>query len=299
VAAIFRGDQLVIPDPNTVLQREDRLLLVGQPDRLSAIAEYLRVGRARFPLPYGTAIAGPVWGAPSVDLLREVAYLAAAVGRAELALTICGRDEGCAPAAEGLELPAAIRWSSVDSSPADAVSALLARPLPGCLVVPHGSPRWPRPFSGLSHPLRRALDEANVPILVPRGSFPYESILLPAARNPLPQGAVQVAFDLAEQLGGELVTLHVQAPAALEETSDDASAIDAALDELASVRRRQVLHERRAGNPIAEIMHLARPRQLVVLSHRRGRRWRSLRPDVSAFLAQRLQDSLVILPVDA
>jgi Trk K+ transport system NAD-binding subunit/nucleotide-binding universal stress UspA family protein len=299
VAAIFRGDQLVIPDPNTVLQSEDRLLLVGQPDRLSEIGEYLRVGRAQFPLPYGTVIAGPVWGAPSAALINEVAYLAAGVGLKEVALTICGEDEGWGSMAATLDLPAAVRWDKTSSGPIEAISALLSYPSPGCLVIPNAPARLPRPFAGVSRALRWALDGAYVPIFVPRGTFPYEQVLLPAARTPLPHGAVQVAFDLSEQLGAELLTVHVQAPATLEETSDAASEIDAAVDELAAVRRRQLKHERREGNPIAEIQRLAAAHQVMILSHRRGKRWRSLRPDVSAYLAQRFRSSVVILPVDS
>lgn len=298
LAAVYRDKQLILPEPEVVLQAGDRLLLVGQPDRLSVIAEYLRVGRPQFPLPYGTSIAGPVWGEPSPALLQEVAYLAQGVGLKEICLTVCGGERGWQAAADRLDLPVNVRWGVSDASAADAVSEVLGRIGPGCLVVPPGRARLPRPFAGLAPPLKRALQEAHVPVLVPRGCFPYERILLPVFRTPLPQGAVQSSFDLAEQLSAELVTVHVQAPAFLEEHGDDAAVVVSAVDEMAAVRRRQVQHERRTGNPLGELQQLSQPNQLIVLSHRRGRRWRSFRPDVSAYLAQRFSCTALILPVD-
>ncbi|MGI8551383.1 MAG: TrkA C-terminal domain-containing protein [Dehalococcoidia bacterium] len=297
-AAIYRQDQLILPTDNTMLEADDRLLLVGRPDRLRDIADYLRVGQARFPLPYGTTLLGPVWGEPSLDLLHELAYVAGATSIEAIEVTVCGSDPAWRSAAETIEFPVRLSWASTSRSPEDAVSELLRQPARGCLFVPHQKPRLPRPFSGVTLPLQRALDQAHMPVLIPRGSFPYERVLLPVFRSPLPQGAVQAAFDLSEQLHASLITLHVQAPSALEEHSDDTATIGAALDEQAALRRARVQHERRSGNPIAEISRLAGPNQLAVISHRRGRRWRSLRPDISSYLAQRLQNSALILPSD-
>ncbi|MHB8577575.1 MAG: TrkA C-terminal domain-containing protein [Dehalococcoidia bacterium] len=298
VAAIFRGAELVLPEPDTVLQPDDRLLLAGRPDRLSAVAEYLRVGRAQFPLPYGSTIAGPVWGKPSNLFLQEVAYLAAGVGVKELALVACEHEADWRALADGMDLPAAIRWSASDRAPADAVSEVIGSLSPGCLIVPPGRARLPRPFAGLTRPLSRALREAHVPVLVPRGTFPYQRVLLPVFRSPVPHGAVQSAFDLAEQLQAPLTTVHVQAPAFLQEHGDEAAVVSAAVDEIAAVRRRQVQHEQRVGNPLAELQAFERQYQLLVLSHRRGRRWRSLRPDISAYLTQRFAGTVLVLPMD-
>lgn len=299
VAAVFRGDELLLPAPETVLRADDRLLLVGQPDRLAVIAEYLRVGRAHFPLPNGGTIAGAVWGAPRPALLQEVAALVAGVGLQEVALTACDDVAAWQAAAEQLDLPAAVRWSKSERGPADTVSEVLNTLSPGCLVLPPERSRLPRPFSGAAAPLARALAESAAPIFIPRGTYPYERIVLPVVRSPLPNGAVQAALDLAEQLHAELVTVHVRAAAFLAEHGDEEAVVAAAVDEMAAVRRREVQHERRTGNPLAELQRLAGPNQLAVFSHRRGRRWRGLRPDLSAYLAQRFAGSAIVVPVDA
>jgi Trk K+ transport system NAD-binding subunit len=298
VAAIFRENRLILPERETVLQVDDRLLLVGPPERLSLVTEYLSVGRAQFPLPYGTVIGGPVWGKPSEGLLREVAYCASAVGvQAPLLLQISGETSGWQELAERLDLPVSIQWSSTDLTPEGAVSEMLAQPEIGCLVVPPGHAYLPRPFSGVTAPLRKALQTANIPLFVPKGTFPYERVLFPVAGPRLSQGALQIAFDVAEHLDIPLWTVHVSGPAFLEPNPDETDTT-AAIDQAAALRRRTLRHERRIGNPIAELAELHNPNQLMVLSHRRGRRWRSLKPDISAYLSQRYQDSLLILPVD-
>jgi len=298
VAVLFRGEELVLPQPETVLQAGDRLLLAGTPERLSVISEYLRVGRAQFPLPYGSSIAGIVWGEPSEGFLQEIAYLSHGVGVRELTLVACDHGDGWQGAAERLQLPAEIVWARTNLSPADAVPDVLHRFSPGCLVLPPGQARLPRPFAGLAAPLRAALNESRVPVLVPRGTFPYQQLLLPVFRSPLPPGATQAALDLAEHLGATLTTIHVQSPRFLEEHGDEPGAIASAVDEMASLRRFQVQHERRVGNPLAELQQLAGPNRLVILSHRLGRHWRSLRPDVSAYLAQRFGGSVLVQSVD-
>jgi Trk K+ transport system NAD-binding subunit len=298
VAAVFRGDELLLPEPETVPQADDRLLLVGQPDRLGVIAEYLRVGRARFPQPNGGTIAGVVWGAPRPVLLQEVAALAAGVGLQEIALVACGRSGDWQAATDALDRAVAVRWSKDERDPAEIVSEVLKDLSPGCLVLPPARARLPHPFAGMAAPLARALNESAVPVFIPRGTFPYERILLPVVRTPLPNGAVQAALDLSEQLHGELVTVHVRAPAFLAEHGDEAAVVTAAVDEMAAVRRREVQHERRTGNPLAELQRLAGPNRLAVFSHHRDRRWHGLRPDLSAYLAQRLAGSALVVPVD-
>lgn len=298
VAVLFRGEELILPQPDTVLQAGDRLLLAGTPEQLSVIAEYLRVGRAQFPLPYGASIAGPVWGEPSEDFLREVAYLANGVGVREVTLSTCDHGDAWRTVAERLPLPVEIAWDSTALHPAAAVTDVVQRFSPGCLVMPAGRPRLPRPFAGLSAPLQTALATAQIPVLLPRGTFPYQQLFLPVFRSPLPPGPTQAALDLADHLGATLTTVHVQAPRFLEEHGDEPDAVAAAVDEMASLRRFQVQHERRVGNPLGELQQLAGPNRLIVLSHRRGRRWRSFRPDVSAYLAQRFNGSVLVQPVD-
>jgi len=297
-AALFRDGELLLPTPDLVLRPDDHLLLVGDPERLRVIAEYLRVGRPQFPLPYGNMLAGPVWGEPSASLLREVAYFAQALGLDRVTLLSCTDHEPWQRLASELDLAVPIRWRRSELTPADAVDEALKAPSLGCLIVPPSRARLPRPFAGVAQPLARALAHASVPVLVPRGSIPYERLLLPVVRTPLPGGAVQAALDLAEQLSAELTTVHVEAPGFLEEHGDEAAVVAVAVDEMAAVRRRMVTHTRVVGNPLSELERTTAPRQLAVFSHRRGRRWRGLRPDVSAFLAQRYRGSALIVPLD-
>ena len=56
IAAIYRGEQLLIPHGDAIIQKGDRLLLTGEPDILPQVGDYLRTGVARFPLQFGTRL---------------------------------------------------------------------------------------------------------------------------------------------------------------------------------------------------------------------------------------------------
>ncbi len=56
VAAIYRRGELVVPHGLTRVEEGDRVLLVGDPALLPAIADYFRAGESEFPLQFGKFI---------------------------------------------------------------------------------------------------------------------------------------------------------------------------------------------------------------------------------------------------
>lgn len=70
VAAIFRKGQLVVPHGQTRVEEGDRVLLVGEPAILPAIADVFRAGESEFPLQFGNMV---YVAHPSVN--AEASYL--------------------------------------------------------------------------------------------------------------------------------------------------------------------------------------------------------------------------------
>jgi Trk K+ transport system NAD-binding subunit len=71
VAAIYRKGHLVVPHGKTCVEEGDRVLLVGEPAILPAIADFFRAGESEFPLQFGNKI---VIGHPAAS--SEAEYLA-------------------------------------------------------------------------------------------------------------------------------------------------------------------------------------------------------------------------------
>jgi len=71
VAAIYRRGELVVPHGQTQIEEGDRVLLVGDPALLPAIADYFRAGESEFPLQFGKFV-----GLAHPDGRAEAEYLA-------------------------------------------------------------------------------------------------------------------------------------------------------------------------------------------------------------------------------
>ena len=88
VAAIYRKGSLVVPHGQTRVEEGDRVLLVGEPAILPAIADFFRAGESEFPLQFGNKI---VVGHPSLE--PEARYLAE--NTKALGITTALEEAGC------------------------------------------------------------------------------------------------------------------------------------------------------------------------------------------------------------
>ncbi|MBI2942018.1 MAG: NAD-binding protein [Chloroflexi bacterium] len=295
VAAVYREEELLIPHGDTEIRVGDRLLLVGRPAVLPAVADYLRGSIPRFPQPYGSRLVALLTPRASAAYLAEVKYLASAAQISGIDLV----DDSSEPGA----VRPAKRWrlNADDDHTHRLLERALAIPSLGCLVLP-SEPFGLLEAAGLrGSALDRALGRTRWPVLVARGSFPYRRILLPVTpqRNQLP--AVRLAAGLAKLLGASLTAVTVTPPEFVvggAAIGEQARALADAVA-VAETHRLAIATEQLAGNPIREILSLANEHDLVVLAHRPGdRSWRlNLRPDISAYLAQGCARSTLILPV--
>lgn len=286
VAAVFRNGRLIIPHGDTVLEGGDLLLLIGQPDVLPAVGEYLRLGRTRFPLPYGSDVLALADGAPAEGALAELEHLAAAAQLSRIAIHLAGAaapSEGGAPKPSGGRLVMQPR-----NRPAvEVLPELLGRRDCGCLCLLAGG----KGRRGQSALLRAALQQARRPLLLPRQSAPYRRILLPLAPELGSKAAADVAFDLGEMLDVPVTALVIAAASANSEAVETRWLL-----ELADERRRPASLETAPGNPLRQTLRHAGKHDLVALGAPRAGRSGVFRPDPLVYLAERLPCTTVIVP---
>lgn len=301
VAAIYRQDKLIVPHGDTVIQAGDRVVLVGEPHVLAAIADFFKMGEPEFPLRFGRRFGLLHAGGrkPELDAaIAETGYLAkntkadgvtllAVNGQAPAippdANRACGGELRCetAPLSERRE-----NW----------IGELQGRDF-GALILP--APRffiWQR--LGITPSLlSSALASSAMPVLVSRGSHPYKKILAPVALRSSPLQVAELAIDLARLLGASLSAITVTEPsfAAGSETVSEQKQILDQLQEMSSLYRLPIELLHREGNPIAEIVAEAKNYDLLVLGHRRSSR-RRFRIDIALEIAARVRSSVLILP---
>lgn len=305
VAAVFRGSELIVPTGDTVLEIDDRVLLVGDPKVLPTVTEYLRLGTPQFPRPFGPNVVTLEYAGSGDTISLEAEALACASHAANLVRGIPGAKDSLPTALE--EEPLLGVAGCLDIGRATFAippfedpqfSDRLLKQRPG-VVVAGVSRRNPLArVLGLSGVDARLCDRLRAPILFARGTHPYRSILLPVSASELNIQAAEVAIDITRQLGATLTAMNVDLPEYISGMSEEAIH-----GEVVPIRRLCQLYDvpldykHAVGNPIHHLLAESTRHQLVVVARRHRRRDSYFDPDVALRLARRAPCSVLVLTV--
>ena len=301
VAAVFRGDRLIVPTGDTVLEVDDRVLLVGDPDVMASVTDYLRLGTPQFPRPYGPNIVTLELSGPDPGLVAEGEWLATSCAAASVVCGAPGAEDRPPDAAEEAPLaepdaPEPRHCSFPLPGEGEPMSVKVGEQRPGTVVVRPVQRRWYQRLLGLRGPDAELCDALGAPVLFARGSHPYRRLLLPVSYSPLNVASAEVAIDITRRLGTALTAINVDLPAYISGTP-----IDALHEEVVPIRRLAELYEvpleyrHREGNPIELIVGEARDDDLIVVVRRRGRRDTYPDPDVALRIARRAPCSVLVV----
>ncbi|MGB6931034.1 MAG: TrkA C-terminal domain-containing protein, partial [Syntrophobacteria bacterium] len=77
LVAILRQNEMFFPNPETIIEVGDRLVIVGQPDSFKALCTHLECGIPHFPLGYGPdLLLALLPGSNHEQLVKETMHLA-------------------------------------------------------------------------------------------------------------------------------------------------------------------------------------------------------------------------------
>lgn len=289
VASVFREGRLLIPHGDTVLAAGDRLLLIGLPQVLPAVGEYLRLGRTRFPLPYGTDVLALADGELDQAAREELEQLAAAARLSRIVVHVTVPDEG---GSQGPGAAGRLVLQRREGRALDVLPELLRRRECGCLCLVGSAAHGPhRP--GRDRLLRAATRQTDRPVLLLRRSAPYRRILFPLASEIGSRAAADVAFDLSEIMQLPLTVLTIAAAAG---DGEHGQSDWRWFSELADERRRPIENDKVVGNPLRQVLQQATRHDLAVLGVTKPGRAGLLRPEPLVYLAERLPGSTMIVP---
>ncbi len=293
VAAVLRGDELIVPNGLTELQTDDLVTVVGSADDLAAMVATFTSGNARFPLEYGRAVA---LVAPSLPVLDSVWAEAVAFTRATAAETLLvvhdGANTGVAARVEeasGGDDAVEMRALPVNGFDAPALAELRTREGIGTLVVPR-----PRGRIAAVSALRMAR-RVGAPVLFASGTERYADVVTPARDTPGGWLATWIAIDVAAELNLELVAVGVIPPRFIagEQWADEVRSAVARVREEASVHGLQVRAQTVRGNPVRAFTELG-AEHLVVLGA--GDRPTLLTPGITGHVLAGSHSSVLVVP---
>ena len=303
VAAIYRHNDLVLPTGKTTILADDRILVVGDPATLRGVAEQLRIGMPVFPLHHGKNVVVylPSGRDRNIEMEAEVvaiktrattlirAYPGATPGETVIEDAV-GEESGLAPHQRSktfvdVPLEGKNLREQIDH---------LRQLRPGVVVARGGK----RPFAdrilgrgGTPAALCNAL---RAPVLFPRGSPRYARVVHAVVQGIADMALADAAIDLARMLSIPLVIARVTLPLYFGTPDPHADQV------IAGILRRTQLYGIRPdtidleGNPVRELLRLARPDDLFVVGRKRTTRNSFTSPDIALRVAESTVCSILV-----
>lgn len=281
IAAIYRGDELVLPTGVTTVQTDDRVLLVGAPELLAHVANKLRRGEPNFPWRHGANI---VLFQPN------------------------GRDEESELEAEALlEHTAAERLVRVSSASAggdgphssgdtaEEQSRSLLEHNPGVVVMRAEKRSAIQRLVGIGGRDARLCNALPVPVLFPRANPRYERVVYVVAPEVADIAAADDAIDLARMLDTPLVVVRVDLPQFFGPADGEVERVVEAVKRLTRLHALEASVVELVGNPVREVTKLVGPADLVVVNRTRARRDSFAAPDVALRIAHAVPCSALVV----
>jgi Trk K+ transport system NAD-binding subunit len=309
IGAVLRGDDLIIPHGDTVLQPGDRVTVVGLGVHFPEIVHTFTSGEARFPLDFGKQVGvvleededldGPVAEAAhfvrnsAADSLLLIHRDPALLNDSEAAARLNDLLEKVSKVTGGVE----VRRLAVAEPPAKILPDICRQESIGTLVYP---PPRPAPLVGKLRAQRLVLlaRRAGVPVLVARGSYPYKNILVPARQTLSAKAAERAAIDLARYMRADLTGMAIVDPTfvAGEDASDEARRAIGWLKQEASMQGVSVKGKIMRGNPVRSFLEAGAAADFVVLGAGKGVA-RPFEYAITTHIVYWAQKSLLLVPV--
>jgi trk system potassium uptake protein TrkA len=297
LVGLFRGQELLLPEPHTRIQSGDHLLLLGPPDTCEEVCSRLDCGLPGFPLSWGQTllvVLNPKDPDEHEGLMNE-AMAWAMDSRVNDTIVLC-REGQCDLQAQINEWPAAcsVRVESVPSGLLEKARELCRQGEVGLVVLGKFEPSLLESLAKSA--LMNLAESLGAPLVLAGGTAPYQKILVPFNGRPRSLAALEVAAEVAGQTGGEISLAMVEEPEFIhgEDSAPWLEQVRATAREQAHALKLTFQEVQLQGNPVRRISELSGEYDLMVVGgSSRGRGL--LSPNVGEHLAEKARCTVLVV----
>ncbi|RLF90725.1 hypothetical protein DRN46_02990 [Thermococci archaeon] len=295
IGAIYRGEKLILPEEDLEVMEGDRILLIGDPEILKIVSEFMRGGKPQFPRQYGNRIL--IAAKDDLNTLRE-------------GISLASRSE-----AEGVD----VIFQELDLEVESFLEDLCTSEIVDCVIIEgeddyrkiameesltgrYGAIVLQKEKMGVFSKigirktgLQSILEEIEIPVILSGGEFPYEKVILPIFEDWAPI-SLEIALDVSRMLNSELLYVRINPPFF---TGEEGSAehICEEISEKTALYRIRANRIDLEGNPIQEVVSVSDENSLIVLDYLKGRGNNLFKPNVPLHIAHKAKGSVLLLPV--
>jgi Trk K+ transport system NAD-binding subunit/nucleotide-binding universal stress UspA family protein len=295
LVAILRQNEMFFPNPETVIEVGDRLVIVGRPDTFEALCTHLECGVPHFPLGYGPdLLLSLLPGSNHEELIKESMHLAQNTKVKSLTV-LSSKEEGDIQETLGTWTQTIdIKEVTVEGNVEDYLEEIGSQENYGLMVL---HPFEASFFVSLAKPTLISLAHSiSCPLLVARQTHPYERILVPFNATSKAELALGVAVDLAHQFGAEVSVAVVEEPEFIRGVEEEewTETVSKRVRELAHIHKFDFEVIIKKGNPVKEVVALAKDFNLMVMGST-TREKGPFSPHVGEHMAQDVPCSVLIV----
>jgi len=266
LVAILRENMMFFPDPETVIEVGDRLVIVGQPDSFKSLCTHLECGIPHFPLGYGPdLLLALLPESNNEELIKETMHLAQNTKVKSLTI-LSSKEEGDLRDTLGAWTKTIdIKVVTVKDNVEDHLEKIGRQENYGLMVL---HPFEASFFVSLAKPTLISLAHSiSCPLLIARQTHPYERILVPFNATNKAEVALGVAVDLARQFGAEVAVAMVEEPEFIRGAQEEewTESVSKRVRELAHIHKFDFEEIIKKGTPVKEVVALAEDFNLLVM----------------------------------
>ncbi len=268
IAGVFRKARLIFPEDDFVFQEGDRALILGKADLFDEVCDVMECAEPHFPRTYGSSLILGIadkFKDRATSMFKEAVHLARNTQVLEI-VALCGPE--AADAVQESERSGQqfdTRVEVIENDPAEGVRKTARAESAGVVLLPPPKKGW---VASTTRPTTIAMaHRLPCPLLVSRGTHPYEKILAAFDGSEKAVLALETALDLALQLDAAVTVAVVREPAFLrgEDSGDWGEAVMKRARELAHIDKVKIDEVLLTGNPVRELTRLAEDFNLLVI----------------------------------
>lgn len=289
ISALYRDNQLILPDGNCEIKMGDRVLLVGDPSVIKNITETFTRGLPQFPLQYGQEIMFPLQKEFNENMDEAFYWINSFKARNIRFIPFKNKlpDEATKKIKAGVEKfkigQGVERFSELFPFPSETGIAMIP--------VNYG---W-----FIENRMRMAFKYADKPFLISRNKSPYDGIIV-HLNGPDPGQAMETSVEIATLLNIPYQAIYVTQPKAMRgQTEDQRLRLRRQiLSDYEAIYKNSIPYHVLEGNPVQETLKFngQYDNHLLVIVTRAKASLSVFNPNVAYYIAKKSDQSILVIP---
>jgi len=314
VGAIYRNNNLLLPHGNTRFLENDRVLIISEPSKIHAIAEYISVGDYRFPLNFGNNILSLITTPKDWQVIvDESLYLLREFYSKKIDFFILNDEKGgrfkekeindiksyIEDVSNYKNHIVEIKELRTDSF-IKKVKELYITGSYGLVIIPNENFTILNKL-GVENNIYKLQKFIHSPIIIAKGKYPYQNILISDREQDSPLKGFEIAINIAKQTKAKLEQITIKKPEFMEDTAvhysipeSENESIKDAIRNLCKLYKVDIIQTYLEGNPIKKIKEHSQKKDLLVISQKHPKKSTLTSPSENQFLLHQAEPSILI-----